>query len=845
MRSLTAQNQLLLAINQAVEQDDLLDGILQAMLAFMRMTVGIIEIINAETGEPAMRRTVHSGPLPDSASLDEISLVPAYASAGRKEGAFVEDVASADLPQGPSLARLGFHGLAVVPLHTNGNVLGWAMLLADKPCEFSTEERTLLQDMGQQAGIAIHRAQIYQRERQERDLAETLHRTSELVSSSLELDEVLHLILEQLSSVVLYDRAYITMTADGVSQVVASSGFDEASQSATFFQSEGKVASEKVMEAGQPVIIHNVLEDLPAETVALPEQGPQVRSWLGAPLWHQGEIKGVILLESYRAHNFDPADAQVLTTFAGQASIAIVNAQLFELVARGKQAWEETFDAIEDGISVHDQNCRMLRVNRSLAAMLGSTPQELVGQPCYRWAQCHGREGAYCPHDTLMATGEAQSLEVKEDDHRFHLTVYPLRGVQDELVGSVHSIKDVTEQRQLQMQLVQAEKLSAIGELVAGVAHELNNPLTTILGYAQLLMQEDVDTTIQDDLSRIARETLRSRRIVENLLTFARKHEPEKSAIDINELIEHTLEMRAYQLRVDNIEVALQLYRPLPRTMADQYQLQQLFINLINNAHQAMIETHGHGKLLIRTSLKEDGQTIRYLTGREAKVNRTIRIEIEDTGPEIGKDVMAKMFDPFFTTKKLGQGTGLGLSICYGIVQEHDGRIWAESSPERGATFFIELPVQASPSPQAKKTEAQAGQAVHGRRRILVVDDEEGVVALLKRLLTREGHDVEGTTSGQSALELIADQAFDLIISDVKMPGFSGQKLYQKVRQQFPEMARNTIFLSGDTVSLETRAFLEATESRFLRKPFSITELKQVVSEVLDEGENRLWDVER
>ncbi|NOZ04960.1 MAG: GAF domain-containing protein [Chloroflexi bacterium] len=834
LRSLTAQNQLLMAVNRAVEQDELLDGVLRAMLTFMQMPAGIIEIVDMDTGKTVTRRA-YGGTPSDLAGWEEISVRPGYTSAGRKECVFVEDIAFADLPQGPLLTRLGFHSLAVVPLPAKGSMLARAMLLAKQPRKFSAEERALLQAMGYQAGIAIHRTQIYQRERQERDLAETLHRTSELVSSSIELDEVLHLILEQLSSVVLYDRAYITMITDGESQVVASSGFDEASQSATFFQSEGKEASEKVMEAGQPVIVHDVLEGLPADTIALAEKGAQVRSWLGAPLWHQGEIRGVILLESYRAHNFHPADAQVLTTFAGQASIAIVNAQLFELVARGKQAWEETFDAIEDGISVHDQNCRMLRVNRSLAAMLESTPQELVGQNCYRWQQCHGREGAYCPHDNLMKTGEAQSLEVEEGNRHFHLAVYPLRGAQGELVGSVHSIKDVTKQRQLQTQLVQAEKLSAIGELVAGVAHELNNPLTTILGYAQLLMQEDVDATIRDDLSRIARETLRSRRIVENLLTFARKHEPEKSAIDINKLIEHTLEMRAYQLRVDNIEVALQLYRPLPRTMADQYQLQQLFINLINNAHQAMIEAHGHGKLLIRTSLKEDGQAIRYPTGREAKVNRAIRIEIEDNGPGIGKDVMAKMFDPFFTTKKLGQGTGLGLSICYGIIQEHDGRIWAESSPEHGATFVIELPVQAGFAPQGGKAEAQANQAAHGQHKILVVDDEEGVVALLKRLLSREGHDVEGTTSGESALELISSQEFDLIISDVKMPGFSGQKLYQKVRQQFPEMARHTIFLSGDTVSLETRTFLEATESRFLRKPFSIAELKQVVNEVLKE----------
>jgi two-component system NtrC family sensor kinase len=232
----------------------------------------------------------------------------------------------------------------------------------------------------------------------------------------------------------------------------------------------------------------------------------------------------------------------------------------------------------------------------------------------------------------------------------------------------------------MEQQLQLAERLAAVGELAAGVAHELNNPLTAVQGFAQYLAgRENVDEATRDDLETIYREAQRATRITGNLLSFARKHKPEKGFFSINDIVEHSLELHAYRMKVNNVEVVEDLAPDLPRTMVDYHQMQQVFVNMIANAEQAMDEEGGRGRLVVRTE----------------QLAETIRITFADNGPGMTGDVLKSVFDPFFTTKDVGRGTGLGLSICFGIVQEHGGRLYAESEPGKGATFVVELPVVA------------------------------------------------------------------------------------------------------------------------------------------------------
>ena len=341
-----------------------------------------------------------------------------------------------------------------------------------------------------------------------------------------------------------------------------------------------------------------------------------------------------------------------------------------------------------------------------------------------------------------------------------------------------------------QTRLVQSEKLAAIGELVAGVAHELNNPLTLIIGFAELLRRSPVSGEARQDLEKIVAQSRRAAGIVRSLLDFARQRPSERKPVQANDMMSSTLDMLAYELRTHNIEQTVRLAPDLPLTLADPYQLQQVFVNLVNNARQAMSEAQGGGHLTITSELAPST----FVNGgrEEAPV---IRITVQDDGPGISPDLLPRIFDPFFTTKSPGEGTGLGLSVCHGIISEHGGHIWAESGPP-GATFFVELPVveptvsaAGIPTRLSGETEAGWGGVFNGgskpgatvlkpspaaAARILLIDDELEALEVLARVLKGLGYQADAVTDGETALTRLAETKYDLVLCDVRMPGLSG-----------------------------------------------------------------------
>ena len=236
-----------------------------------------------------------------------------------------------------------------------------------------------------------------------------------------------------------------------------------------------------------------------------------------------------------------------------------------------------------------------------------------------------------------------------------------------------------TEQRRAKEQLLITDRLASIGELASGLAHELNNPLTGVIGFSQLLLSKDLPDEVREDIKIIYSEARRAADVMKNLLIFARKHPPVKQLVDINSVIEKVLALRAYEQKVENIQVFNRLAPDLPLTMADYFQLQQVFLNIIINAEHFMLEAHQRGTLTITTR----------------RVGNSIIASFTDDGPGIASEDLVHLFDPFFTTKEVGEGTGLGLSICHGIITEHNGLLYAESKPGKGATFVVELPVLA------------------------------------------------------------------------------------------------------------------------------------------------------
>lgn len=382
--------------------------------------------------------------------------------------------------------------------------------------------------------------------------------------------------------------------------------------------------------------------------------------------------------------------------------------------------------------------------------------------------------------------------------------------------------KSMEEQTRLQEQLIQSEKLSALGQLVAGVVHELNNPLTAIIGFADLTLERTGEAHTRQALDRIAQESRRMAQIVKHLLAFARKERPVQELVNLNELVRDVIRLRAYNMRVTNIQIIEQYDPNLPATYGDPNQLRQVFLNIISNAEYAIRQVHSRGWITIRTSCEKQGST------------RIMRVAIQDSGPGISEAHIAKIFDPFFTTKQAGHGTGLGLSISYGIVQEHGGRLLVESPPNEGACFTVELPVRTE-APQGEEDEAQMPVAPQlSGKRILVVDDEKDILDYITQALKINGHTVDTAVDGTSALRRIGEIPYDVIISDLKMPGISGRRLYETIRHQYPHLLSHVVLMTGDVISVDVQQFLAEINIPYLEKPFTFSQLEQSIASVFN-----------
>ena len=372
-----------------------------------------------------------------------------------------------------------------------------------------------------------------------------------------------------------------------------------------------------------------------------------------------------------------------------------------------------------------------------------------------------------------------------------------------------------------QEQLIQSEKLSAVGQFVAGVAHELNNPLTAVIGFSELLQSAQTDEKTRGHLDRIAKSAHRCHKIVHSLLSFARQEAPERKLVDLHTVIDEVLEIMAYDLRTSNVTIVKEFAPSLPKIMADPHQLQQVFVNILGNARQAIEPFNTEGRIIVRTFTAEGW----------------VAVEFQDNGPGIKPQHLARIFDPFFTTKPAGKGTGLGLSLSYGLIQEHGGKISATSELGHGATFLIELPVATGPGPALRRSGtpfpfAQAG-APSGKT-VLVIDDEQWILDLAGELLRTEGHAVATAASGQQALELMTKQRFDVLVSDWKMPGLNGIRLYEHLLATHPELAGRVLFMTGDVVSDTFQAFLSENHLTCLSKPFAISEFRAAVTRMVN-----------
>ena len=515
--------------------------------------------------------------------------------------------------------------------------------------------------------------------------------------------------------------------------------------------------SEQVIATRKPVVIEDIAACLPADAA---EKLP-VRSCVSLPMLAGDVVLGTLTLGSTIPNRFQIADERLLAIVVGQIVVAIQNARLHDFVRRGKREWERTFDSINDPIAVFDSRGELLRGNSALAAHLGRPVTALRPASCRSVGFCGGGCPACAVGRALAENGCREEITLP-DGQIFSVTSFPMvtgpegpsvvqvaknvteesrsarrmRQMSEELaVANTQLIAAVEQLKSTQAQLLQAEKLSAIGQLVAGVAHELNNPLTSVIGFAQLLEEEMRDRPeaieirtneeLGRDLRRIAEESERAARIVRNLLAFARRQTAARSAHDIGDLCARVVALRSYELRLTGVELVTDFQPALPRVIADGGQIQQALLNLMLNAEQAM---RGRSTRRLTIGVRFDASAC------------AVELSVSDTGHGIDADNLSRIFDPFFTTRDVGEGTGLGLSICYGIIRDHGGHIAVDSKMQVGTTFSVLLPAL---------VEDGAGVGED----ILVAHGDQGQREFLMAALNGWGHRAVAATSVSEALD--------------------------------------------------------------------------------------------
>lgn len=502
-----------------------------------------------------------------------------------------------------------------------------------------------------------------------------------------------------------------------------------------------------------------------------------------------------------------------------------------------EQEWEHTFNSISDFVSVHDSEYRFVKVNRSLTDFLGMAAEDLIGRHCHE--VFHGLHHAWdgCPHMEVLRTKHAVSREV--DDPRVGrpllITVSPIFDDAGRVRSTVHIARDLSalkkaekDRQVLHDQLVQSQKMECVGQLAGGVAHDFNNYLTTILGFSEMiLLSPATPKKIAEDVRSIREAGERSACLVRQLLAFSRKQILEIRPVDIDALIENLAKMLK-RLISESIELLFRLQAKQQVVMADPTQIEQVIMNLVVNARDAMPEG---GQLSLETVVEDISQQ-QGLHLDNLLPGKYLRLTVRDTGNGIPREIRARIFEPFFTTKEKGKGTGLGLATVFGIVAQHNGRIFCESELGAGSSFQVFLPVVSAS--HRRTGEKPLISLSHGSETILLVEDDPLSGSMLCQALTIMGYRVLLAETGDAALKIINSRGerIDLLITDVVLPGLSGPDLANQVRENSP--ASKVLFISGYSDERIVRQGVLKPGINFLSKPISLQKLSSMIREILD-----------
>ena len=642
-----------------------------------------------------------------------------------------------------------------------------------------------------------------------------------LLSESLQPDRIVQQVARYAVRFLEADGALVGLAhpADGTIRIAAAEGTLSYLAGTILKEADGGVLAD-VISRGQVSRAEGaggVVEILP---------GFDVRRATVAPLRAHGVTLGAVAVVN-RREPFTEADVRLLTSVAAHTAAVLTNGRLFQMIRIGKEEWEGTFDALADGIAVLDGRGVVRRANRAFAEMTGKPITEVGGLSFV--AELFGSSPEVESLLDSARRGEGPGgLTLRSERLRRVLRLHAAPMTHSEVGGGlVALVEDVTEQKAFEAQIIQHEKMAAVGQLVSGVAHELNNPLTSIAGLSELLLEQaETPARARDHLRVIHEQADRAGKIVRNLLTFARQGPAELASVDLNDVAQRTVLLIGYEVRLRDVDLRTELAPHIPPVRGDRYQLQQVVVNLLTNAVQSVGAAPPGRRRHVMLRTKLDGPHV--------------VLEVEDTGPGVPEELVSQIFAPFFTTKDPGQGTGLGLSLAYNIVERHRGTLSVSRAPFGGALFVMRLPTArpstavasrlSAPSPPVATGERGRGGGGPGRE-VLLVDGDPAVRRMLTVLFTSDGHRVEAARDAAHGIELLGERQFDLVIADPRAGVSAGEAFADVLLARWPTIRERTILATAD-VRPETEEWLKTLGCRYFRKPFNARELRAAAGEV-------------
>lgn len=675
----------------------------------------------------------------------------------------------------------------------------------------------LFQEYGQPGGVYIIGRDMTERRRQQRALTDqvaqltALHKLSTALNASLDRDAILQRAAEAIAHANRFECVgiYLPYPCEQKLSMVASTGMHEALASHVRKVGPGTQLWE-TWQLGQ-VSTTTTSRLSPLSQTLFGELG--IVSHTFVPLISTSRVLGVLAIGRVGSEAFADSDFQVLQTMAAQIAQSLENIKLYAAVEQSAARYRDLYENANDFIGTLAIDGRMLSLNRAALEFFGYSADDLPRLTLRDLLPPGERSVAETLEQLHQSKMPANGLELRvlRSDRSTAIVEIRSRLVLDgDEPTAIHFIaRDTTERHQLESQVRQGEKLAALGQLVAGAAHELNNPLAVVLGTTQLLLRDPAAAHLNDDVRNIESAAQRAKHIVSQMLTFAREQEDVRGPVDVPLLIERVVQSSRTRLEQGQIALRVQVPSHIPAVWGDAYQLEQVLDNLLHNAAQALIDS---------------SQPLRQISIIASTNDTRVRICVIDNGPGIAPQVLPRIFDPFFTTKEVGHGTGLGLSLVYGIVDKHGGTIYADSVVGQGATFTIELP--------ANRTSAAhvAPAVISGptNSTILVVEDEPDVRAVVERALSQHGYAVDAVDSAESALVRAGSKRYDLVITDLRMPGMSGKELFEQMQATQPQL--NWVFITGDTMNTSSDVLLNQSGIPFLAKPFTLEELWDAVA---------------